>query len=268
MTKDKQSQIFEHSNMNNQKIESEKASLKGAELSDLLNPSSLETTSDDPDSTKNSSTFESESIENGQTKKSKALIAGLAPEGLNESEKDYNREHQTLPKPTVPLTEELIYQGNYSAHNLELPRALYAGFWMRLLAFAFDIMLIFFINRILFALLDGFTANFDTTTSVWETLLRILIYCSYFTLTTLWFNGQTPGKMLFGLRVVSTSSPRLTVETIMIREFFGRIIFYYAAWIMVLLVFTDKKQHLIDLLTDTVVIQEKYLTAFVKSQAV
>lgn len=197
----------------------------------------------------------------------KAVAAGLAPtnlEGYNKSEK---RQNKVLSSQKTSLQQNKIEAGDYSAQHLELPRELYAGFWIRMLAFAVDFIFIFLINHIIFGLINYFTGNLDFGTSLWAHFLRLLVYCSYFALTTFWFKGQTPGKMLFNLRVVSTAEEHLSGETILIREFFGRIIFYYAAWIMVVLIFTDKKQHLIDLLTDTVVIQEKYLSAFIKWQA-
>ena len=147
-----------------------------------------------------------------------------------------------------------------------MPVEAFAGFWIRFAAYAVDWILIYFITRLLFNLLG--LDQVALANGLFPKLASLLIYCLYFTLATASLKGQTPGKILFNLRVVPLNGPHthLTFSALIIREFFGRVICYYVPWLMVLLIFTNRHQHPIDLLSDTSVINEKYLQAIAKWQ--
>lgn len=143
----------------------------------------------------------------------------------------------------------------------DLPNAFYAGFWIRTIAYLFDLLMIFLISQILTNVfwVRIFGAGFEETW-IGDTT-QIATYVLYFLLINIILNGQTLGKVLFGLKVVSIKQDQLDLTTIIIREGFGRIVFYFLYIIMVTLVFTEKKQHVIDILSDTSVVRLKYIDA-------
>lgn len=133
----------------------------------------------------------------------------------------------------------------------------YAGFWMRFWAYLVDLIVIgsigsLFVNPI-FQLL-----NIEKGTSMFSAyeIIGAGIFFFYFVLMTKFFQ-QTLGKMIFGLRVISLTSERLSWNDVLFREFIGRYI-SKTLWISyVVVAFTKKKQGLHDLFSDTTVILEK-----------
>ncbi len=130
----------------------------------------------------------------------------------------------------------------------QYPNEIYAGFWMRFFAYSIDILMIGSLQRVLlFYLESGWIKNG----------LSLGIYFIYFVLMTKFGQGQTLGKMIFGLRVVCFNEEKLSWATVITREMFGRYIHKIFIILYPVLVFTDKSQHLVDLLVDTAVISEK-----------
>ena len=72
-------------------------------------------------------------------------------------------------------------------------------------------------------------------------------------------NGQTVGKMIFGIRVIALNEEELSWQTILVREGFGRYLQKVVLILYGLVIFTPYKQHVVDLLTDTSVITLNYL---------
>ncbi|HHU20728.1 MAG TPA: RDD family protein [Bacilli bacterium] len=132
----------------------------------------------------------------------------------------------------------------------DYPDYFYAGFFIRLFAFTTDVILIGALSHLfLFFLHD----------SLVKTVLSLSIYLLYFILMTKFTNGQTLGKMIFGIRVIAINEEKLSWTTILVREGFGRYL-QKVLWIMYsLTIFTRYKQHVVDLLTDTSVVTENYL---------
>ena len=143
--------------------------------------------------------------------------------------------------------------------DFRLPKLFLAGFWIRFLAFLFDVLVIKAIQAILLNLTLYRLFSPAIQDSFWVSLVELVIFVLYFFLTTLFFKGQTPGKILFDLRVISLSSEENDFKVYLFREFFGKVLFYYFPYIAVLLVFSEKNQHLIDFLVDTTVIRESRL---------
>lgn len=131
------------------------------------------------------------------------------------------------------------------------PKELAAGFWIRFFAFTFDSLIAGAIVKIIL----GF-ANLDLSPKS-TALITSIIISLYFTITNLINNGQSLGKMLFGLRVVRLDGKKLDFTTIFIREFVGRFIHSYSilSLLYVITAFTEYKQNLSDLFADTSVIQ-------------
>lgn len=132
----------------------------------------------------------------------------------------------------------------------DYPDYFYAGFFIRLFAFTVDIIMIRSLSRLfLFYFNDGLL----------KTSLSLIVYLLYFILMTKLTNGQTLGKMIFGIRVIAVNEAELSWMTVIIREGFGRYL-QKVLWIMYsLTIFTRYKQHVVDLLTDTSVVTENYL---------
>ncbi|MDR9791661.1 MAG: hypothetical protein C6W58_02160 [Bacillaceae bacterium] len=133
----------------------------------------------------------------------------------------------------------------------------FAGFWMRFWAYLLDLIVVSSVIRIVanpLFLLIGLEKS-DFIFSPYR-ILSALFFFSYFILMTK-FLGQTLGKMVFGLRVISLKNDKLTWTDVFFREWIGRYI-SKVTWIGYLIVaFTKKKQGLHDLFSDTTVIHDE-----------
>lgn len=137
----------------------------------------------------------------------------------------------------------------------EYPNHFFAGFWIRTFAYIVDLLIIGAIARILQvpAALLGAT---EWSLRFWHLTLGFsaIVFPIYFALFTKLCNGQTPGKMIFGLRVVCLIEPALSWKTVFVREVFARYIMKVFLFLYAIAAFTPKKQHLADLLADTTVV--------------
>lgn len=132
----------------------------------------------------------------------------------------------------------------------EYPDYFYTGFFIRLFAFTIDLLMIGSIQRL---------TLFFSDKGVLRTGLSLVIYLLYFILMTKFTNGQTVGKMIFGIRVIALNEEELSWQTILVREGFGRYLQKVVLILYGLVIFTPYKQHVVDLLTDTSVITLNYL---------
>ena len=142
----------------------------------------------------------------------------------------------------------------------QFPDYFYAGFWMRLWAYSFDLICIFFVREILFSLIK-FVVPIHP---IMETVFSLIIYLSYFILLTKLNQGQTLGKLVFGLKVVCFNETELSWSTVLVREGAGRFVLQLSLfWLTyVIAAFTGKKQHLADLFADTSVVTLNQLKAY------
>lgn len=142
------------------------------------------------------------------------------------------------------------------------PSFFYAGFWFRLFAFIIDLILIWSINRLvvqtIFLLLR--LPLIDNDFSAYS-LSKLVVYLLYFVLLTKATNGQTVGKIIFGLRLISFKEEQLSWGTVLIRECFGRYILKTFPFIYLMVLFTQEKQHLADFFSDTAVVSENLIRA-------
>lgn len=144
------------------------------------------------------------------------------------------------------------------------PDYFYGGLWLRLFAYLIDLIVIQSIGRI--AVNNMFTAfNLpkDTGSFSYYTLAHLAVYLLYFILMTKFTNGQTVGKMIFGLRVVCFKEQNLSWSTVIVREGFCRYFLNLSVLrvLYLVLLFTPQKQHVGDLLSDTSVVSENVLKA-------
>lgn len=132
----------------------------------------------------------------------------------------------------------------------DYPDYFYAGFFIRLFAFTVDIIIIGSLQRLLL---------FSFEAGMLKVGLSLLIYLAYFIFMTKLNHGQTLGKMIFGIKVVSLNEAGLSWQTVIVREGFGRYLQKVILILYTLTIFTPYKQHLVDLLTDTSVVTVNYL---------
>lgn len=133
----------------------------------------------------------------------------------------------------------------------------YAGFWMRFWAYLLDLIVIGSIERILiypvFRILDINLSSPGMFAPI--SIAAAVAFYAYFVLMTKYF-GQTLGKMVFGLKVVTLDGKPLTWNIAIFREWIGRFISVTVLISYIIVAFLPKKQGLHDLFTDTTVIHK------------
>lgn len=132
----------------------------------------------------------------------------------------------------------------------EYPSYFYTGFFIRLFAFIVDLIMITSLQKmVLFSMQEG----------TLHTFLSLIIYLAYFILMTKFNNGQTIGKMIFGIKVICLNEEELSWKTVIVREGFGRYLQKTIVILYALIIFTPYKQHLVDILSDTSVVTLNFL---------
>ncbi len=144
---------------------------------------------------------------------------------------------------------------NLSAEEVQYDYNVYAGFWIRFLAYTIDLGILLAIEGIvlrpLVNVIPDFGGSFPLNTILWGVL-----FYTYFVLMTKRF-GQTLGKMIFGIKVIPMKEEKLTWATVLVRELAGRYISASLILLYLLAAFTPKKQNLHDIFADTAVIHEE-----------
>lgn len=138
--------------------------------------------------------------------------------------------------------------------NKNLPSFAYAGFFIRLLAFAIDMVVVYGLKRIISSFIN-YDLEFAFNLSL-EVFMYWIITLSYFTLTTYFNKGQTLGKMATNIRVVSLDGSALDFLQVVSRETFGRYVQNKFMILYLIVGFAPMKQSLMDILSDTVVVRE------------
>ena len=131
----------------------------------------------------------------------------------------------------------------------------YASFGLRAFAFIVDMLVIGAINKILINVL-GIDLDYEIYGIEMAEILRWIVTILYFVIISLVTNGQTLGKMIVGIRVISLTSDKLDLGQILIREIAGRLIQNTIMILYLLPIFTPKNQSLIDFFVDTAVVKD------------
>ena len=138
----------------------------------------------------------------------------------------------------------------------------YAGFWVRLCAYAIDSVIVFLLLLVVRIFMSGVMALVEGTplgenVLFHYTLKDIVLYVFhvlYFILFT-YYTGTTPGKKLLNLRVIGADSTNLTIIDVLYRETIGRFLCGATMNIGYIMAGTDReKRGLHDMLCDTRVI--------------
>lgn len=144
----------------------------------------------------------------------------------------------------------------------KLPAVFFAGFWVRLIAYAIDGIVLWGIKRILVNPLSALFSfpiekHFPSAYSV----LALIVTLAYFVLMTLFCDGQTLGKMIMGVRVVSLKDEKLDWKDVLVREGAMRAV-QILIWPLYLMIpFTDRHRSVADLFADTGVVRERMFLA-------
>lgn len=146
------------------------------------------------------------------------------------------------------------------------PSYFFSGFWVRLFAFLLDLICIAALTQIVRTFIGLFIEFSQMTTWSVYGICGLIVYYGYFILLTKYNHGQTIGKMIAGIRVISLTKPTLDWQTVLIREGCGRFLLSipvigYLLYLPIL--FTGKKQQVADLFCDTSVVTLKVVAAFV-----
>lgn len=131
----------------------------------------------------------------------------------------------------------------------------YASFGLRAFAFIVDMLVIGAINKILINVL-GIDLDYEIYGIEMAEILRWIVTILYFVIISLVTKGQSLGKMIVGIRVVSLTSDKLDLGQILIREIAGRLIQNTIMILYLLPIFTPKNQSLIDFFVDTAVVKD------------
>lgn len=133
---------------------------------------------------------------------------------------------------------------------------LYAGFWIRSLAFLIDLSIVF-IFLLLFSIFYGVTIlllgkdtppNFILT-GVSIISLNVVLYFVLFHI----FWGATVGKKLLYLKVLKTDFTEARTGRIIVRETFGRLLSAVLFLGYIVILFRKDKRGFHDLISDTIV---------------
>ena len=148
------------------------------------------------------------------------------------------------------LTEEI------PAPAASLPKA---GFWIRLGAFLLDLVILggigFFTGMLLGTGLEALTSLNDPSLEWIVDRYRKVLMIAYFVFFT-GYGGQTPGKMVFGLKVIRTDGTELGFRRAVLREIVGKFVSWLLLMIGYLMVaFDSRKQGLHDKIAKTYVIR-------------
>lgn len=136
----------------------------------------------------------------------------------------------------------------------------YGGFFLRLIAYLIDTLVIASIFQIVSAMvyIDPDLSFFDFPI---RALVKLSITLLYFFLMTYITKGRTLGKFILGLRVISLTSDRLSLSQIFLREVCGRFVQDKIKILYLFVGISPKKQSVFDMLLDTTVVKENIFKA-------
>lgn len=144
------------------------------------------------------------------------------------------------------------------------PNYFYAGFWIRFFAYLMDNLCI----SALVTMIIGGPFNLlglEKSSQLFSVygILSLVVYLTYFILMTKLNDGQTLGKMIFGIKVICFNEEKLSWSTVLVREGACRFILKNTVFSLgyLVAVFTPNKQHLGDIFTETSVVTLNMLKA-------
>jgi uncharacterized RDD family membrane protein YckC len=154
------------------------------------------------------------------------------------------------------MEDKMTEEKRFEEKTIEVPKFAYAGFWIRLVAYIVDTMTVTAFASIVNGLIfSNFLIELPFGLGVYDLIWWISLLL-YFPLMTYFNKGQTLGKMILGLRVISLTNDKLSFSQVITREVCGRYIEEKIKILYIIIGFTDHKQSMADMLADTVVIRD------------
>ncbi|MCZ0716927.1 RDD family protein [Aerococcus kribbianus] len=180
--------------------------------------------------------------------------------GVLESEQDRQR-YQRKKKSRRLSGHELWSKNRKNVRNNVVDgfsKYLYAGFWVRTVAFLIDMIMVWALQALLLGGANYFSPEPIASLSLpLNYVIKQAILIIYFTLTTYLLNGQSFGKLLLDIQVVHDKQERLSLGTCFIREGLGKLILSTIPILAITVIFSRKRENFIDYFTDTNVISLK-----------
>lgn len=132
-----------------------------------------------------------------------------------------------------------------------------AGFWTRFWAYLIDLIVISAVTAITVKPVFYFTGweDFKIVYIAPYGFVTSLVFYGYFVIMTK-FWGQTVGKMVLGIRVISENGEPLNWQTVLFREWIGRFISVTVKLLYLVVAFTPKHKAIHDYIADTRVVHE------------
>ncbi len=198
------------------------------------------------------SEVDSQQIDSSKVDKVDSFNANNTTETENASRAESNNSQQNQPN----FKSGPSFKAKKRMESEDLQELLAAGFWRRFWAYLIDVNIGFIIaGAVMGASLGTLGIRLQV---VWSGVLATVICLLYFTLMTYFNNGQTLGKMIMAVRVTEKDGGKLRFSTVLVRELFLRYLHLISVlWFLyVIAAFNRKKQNLLDLFCDTVVIDE------------
>ncbi|MEG0256335.1 MAG: RDD family protein [Vagococcus sp.] len=156
------------------------------------------------------------------------------------------------------MYEEYVEEPKQMEENpYEFPTYYFAGFWLRFFAFLVDMLCIGAISTIVISFISLVFPIMPSDSFIGPgNLIRLMVYLAYFILLTKLNRGQTIGKMIFGLQVISMSDIQLSWATVLVREGACRFILKNPLLMIgyIIAAFTNRKQHVGDYVCETAVV--------------
>lgn len=154
------------------------------------------------------------------------------------------------------MEDKMTEERRFEEKTIEVPRFAYAGFWIRLVAYIVDSIVVTAFASIVNGLIfSNFLIELPFGLGVYDLIWWISLLL-YFPLMTYFNKGQTLGKVLTGIRVISLTSEELSLSQVITREVCARYIEEKIKILYIIIGFTSNKQGLADMLADTVVIKD------------
>ncbi len=163
------------------------------------------------------------------------------------------------------VADESIHETSSTEHSVttepesrKLPEEKRAGFWIRLVAYIIDVIVISSINTLLLSPALLLYGEETLQIGFWTIngLLALLIYYLYFALMTKLFQ-QTLGKMILGIKVMQMEEESLSWRDVFYREVVGRIlhnVFFLLKLMYLSIAFSDEKRGVHDMIGNTKVV--------------
>jgi len=133
---------------------------------------------------------------------------------------------------------------------------MYAGFWIRCVAFVIDASFVVCMMNI------AVYFNIESYIPISIAIVYMILFAFYSFIFVYLFDGQSIGKMLTGIKVIEENGSKLGFFTAFVREFAGKLIMIPLFLTFIFTAFSYKKHSIIDYLSDTCVIKSKYQSLY------